>query len=209
MTKDRKKIKKCMQDRESKNNEYDDDNKKCVVYDDKHNHNKIRTGLINSNVIFVIGGPGAGKGTMCARLARECNYKHLSAGDLLRIEASSGSERGEESSALHIFWLTFATKKKKKKKKGKEIAEIQRQGKLVPSEITVELLRKAIGSLFPHCCVLLFNICRLAPCVEANPDAPGFLIDGFPRNVTQSDMFENGVHQRDNDRFSCFFFIDD
>jgi adenylate kinase family enzyme len=30
---------------------------------------------------------------------------------------------------------------------GKEIAEIQRQGKLVPSEITVELLRKAIGSL--------------------------------------------------------------
>jgi cytidylate kinase len=73
--------------------ENDDD--KCVVYDDKLNR-KLQTGIINSNVIFVIGGPGAGKGTMCARLARECNYKHLSAGDLLRIEASSGSERGGE-----------------------------------------------------------------------------------------------------------------
>jgi adenylate kinase family enzyme len=51
--------------------------------------------IVTANVIFVIGGPGAGKGTLCARLARECNYKHLSAGDLLRAEASSGSERGE------------------------------------------------------------------------------------------------------------------
>lgn len=31
-------------------------------------------------------GPGAGKGTQCALLAKEFNFVHLSAGDLLRAE---------------------------------------------------------------------------------------------------------------------------
>lgn len=35
----------------------------------------------------VKGGPGAGKGTMCARLATDLNLVHLSVGDLLRAEA--------------------------------------------------------------------------------------------------------------------------
>lgn len=36
-----------------------------------------------------------GKGTQCARLAVEFNYIHLSAGDLLRAEVSTGSELGK------------------------------------------------------------------------------------------------------------------
>ncbi|CAF1535602.1 unnamed protein product, partial [Adineta steineri] len=36
------------------------------------------------NVIFVLGGPGAGKGTQCTRIAETYSYVHLSAGDLLR-----------------------------------------------------------------------------------------------------------------------------
>ncbi|KAI0272135.1 adenylate kinase-domain-containing protein [Russula aff. rugulosa BPL654] len=37
-------------------------------------------------VIFVLGGPGAGKGTQCGLLVEEFNFSHLSAGDLLRAE---------------------------------------------------------------------------------------------------------------------------
>jgi UMP-CMP kinase len=35
-------------------------------------------------LIFVIGPPGAGKGTTCKRLAEEREYIHISAGDYLR-----------------------------------------------------------------------------------------------------------------------------
>ncbi|CEJ93351.1 hypothetical protein VHEMI08944 [[Torrubiella] hemipterigena] len=37
-------------------------------------------------IIFVIGGPGAGKGTLCARLVQKFNYCHVSVGELLREE---------------------------------------------------------------------------------------------------------------------------
>ena len=35
-------------------------------------------------VIFVLGGPGAGKGTQCTIISEKYSYVHLSAGDLLR-----------------------------------------------------------------------------------------------------------------------------
>lgn len=38
------------------------------------------------HVIFVLGGPGAGKGTQCAKLARDFHMYHLSVGDALREE---------------------------------------------------------------------------------------------------------------------------
>ena len=34
-------------------------------------------------LIFVVGGPGAGKGTQCAKLVEKFKYEHLSTGDLL------------------------------------------------------------------------------------------------------------------------------
>ena len=43
-------------------------------------------------VVFVLGGPGAGKGTQCTNIVREYGWVHLSAGDLLRAEKESGSE---------------------------------------------------------------------------------------------------------------------
>jgi adenylate kinase family enzyme len=43
-------------------------------------------------VVFVLGGPGAGKGTQCANIVKEYGWVHLSAGDLLRAERESGSE---------------------------------------------------------------------------------------------------------------------
>ena len=71
-------------------------------------------------VVFVLGGPGAGKGTQCAKIVDEFGYKHLSAGDLLRAERNSGSDQG------------------------KLIDDVIREGKIVPVEITVRLLADAI-----------------------------------------------------------------
>ena len=74
-----------------------------------------------TSVIFVLGGPGAGKGTQCANLVRDYGFKHLSAGDLLRAEQDrEGSEFGQM------------------------IKDYIREGKIVPMEVTVQLLENAI-----------------------------------------------------------------
>jgi UMP-CMP kinase len=46
-------------------------------------------------VVFVLGGPGAGKGTQCSKIISAFDFVHLSAGDLLRAEqATPESEYG-------------------------------------------------------------------------------------------------------------------
>ncbi|XP_059081131.1 UMP-CMP kinase-like [Tigriopus californicus] len=73
------------------------------------------------NVVFVLGGPGAGKGTQCAKIVDAFGYQHLSAGDLLREERSKpGSEFGELIES-HIT-----------------------NGTIVPVEITCSLLERAM-----------------------------------------------------------------
>ncbi|CAF3642415.1 unnamed protein product [Rotaria sp. Silwood1] len=72
---------------------------------------------IKPNVIFVLGGPGAGKGTQCARISETYDYVHLSAGELLREEAA------KPDSTL-----------------GKEINEHIKNGSIVPVAITCKLL---------------------------------------------------------------------
>ncbi|KAH7390029.1 cytidylate kinase [Cadophora sp. MPI-SDFR-AT-0126] len=42
-------------------------------------------------IVFVIGGPGVGKGTQCSRIAAEFGFEHISVGDLLREEAKRPS----------------------------------------------------------------------------------------------------------------------
>lgn len=44
--------------------------------------------------IWVIGGPGCGKGTQCDKIIAKYGLLHLSSGDLLREEVQSGSSRG-------------------------------------------------------------------------------------------------------------------
>merc|ERR1712168_555861 len=73
------------------------------------------------NVVFVLGGPGAGKGTQCAKIVENFGFVHLSAGDLLREErAKPGSEFGELIET-HI-----------------------KNGTIVPVEITCSLLERAM-----------------------------------------------------------------
>ncbi|ELV14203.1 UMP-CMP kinase [Tupaia chinensis] len=52
--------------------------------------------LMKPLVVFVLGGPGAGKGTQCARIVEKYGYTHLSAGELLRDERKNpDSQYGE------------------------------------------------------------------------------------------------------------------
>jgi hypothetical protein len=46
------------------------------------------------SVVFVLGGPGSGKGTQCAMIVDTFGYHHLSAGELLRAERDSNSAEG-------------------------------------------------------------------------------------------------------------------
>jgi len=106
-------------------------------------------------VIFVLGGPGSGKGTNCARIVSDFGFVHLSAGDLLREEMASGSKHGEM------------------------IKTMIKEGKIVPSEVTVTLLENAM---------------------EKSPSKK-FLVDGFPRNEENNQSWEAQVAPKVNFEF--------
>ena len=79
------------------------------------------TGKDEALVIFVLGGPGSGKGTQCANLVRDYGFKHLSAGDLLR------SEQDRPESEF-----------------GDMIKSYIKEGQIVPMEVTIQLLENAM-----------------------------------------------------------------
>lgn len=143
-------------------------------------------------VTFVLGGPGSGKGTQvrvaatrrrcarvrapragrargeptpppaartrspntqCAKIVAAYGHTHLSAGDLLRDEVASGSALGKECEAT------------------------MKEGKLVPMEVIIGLLRAA-----------------MVEALRASRGASSaFLIDGFPRALDQAACFERLV----------------
>ncbi|KAF6227342.1 hypothetical protein HO133_008786 [Letharia lupina] len=112
-----------------------------------------------TSVIYVLGGPGAGKGTQCANLVRDYGFTHLSAGDLLRAEQDrEGSEFGSM------------------------IKEYIAEGKIVPMEVTVQLLENAM--------------------MDQEKGRGRFLIDGFPRKMDQAIRFEEAVCPS---KFTLFF----
>lgn len=68
-------------------------------------------------VYFVMGGPGSGKGTQCAKLVERYGMVHLSAGDLLRAVRAAIywdyytlclSLAREEAASTHLTHLTLA-----------------------------------------------------------------------------------------------------
>lgn len=60
------------------------------------NQRAFTMSVAKPKVVFVLGAPGSGKGTQCARIVEEFGYVHLSAGDLLRAERNRpGSELAE------------------------------------------------------------------------------------------------------------------
>lgn len=90
--------------------------------------------------VVLLGAPGAGKGTQCKSIVARYNLLHLSSGDILRQERAEGTELG------------------------KKAQDYMDSGVLVPDEIIIEMMAKAI---------------------EKAP-AAGFVLDGFPRTVNQA-----------------------
>ncbi|TSL47707.1 UMP-CMP kinase [Bagarius yarrelli] len=83
---------------------------------------------MNPVVVFVLGGPGAGKGTQCSKIAEHYSYTHLSAGELLRAEC-----RRANSEFSHIINSCF------------------KRGELAPVEVTITLLRRAMEQTMMAC----------------------------------------------------------
>ncbi|KAL8942389.1 MAG: hypothetical protein Q9216_001709 [Gyalolechia sp. 2 TL-2023] len=117
------------------------------------------------SVIFVLGGPGAGKGTQCANLVRDYGFKHLSAGDLLREEQDRPDSQF-----------------------GSMIRDYITDGKIVPMEVTVQLLENAMTDYIKK--------------RESGAEGSRFLIDGFPRKMDQALKFEESVCPS---QFTLFF----
>ncbi|XP_056694191.1 probable UMP-CMP kinase 2 isoform X2 [Spinacia oleracea] len=130
---------------------------------ESYKHQNVETNLLPSlssssnsqlvsSYICKSGGPGSGKGTQCEKIVETYGFTHLSAGDLLRHEISSKSENGSM------------------------ILEIIKEGKIVPSEVTVKLILKSISSTDNH----------------------KFLIDGFPRTEENRVAYERIIGAEPN-----------
>jgi UMP-CMP kinase len=115
-------------------------------------------------VFFVLGGPGAGKGTQCARLVEDYGFAHLSAGDLLRAEQDrAGSKFGEL------------------------IKDYIKNGAIVPMEVTVKLLENAMKAQLEK------DAASNQTTTGTTKQKGRFLIDGFPRKMDQALKFEEAV----------------
>lgn len=121
--------------------------------------------VMKPQVVFVLGGPGAGKGTQCSKIVESYGYTHLSAGDLLR------EERAREESEF-----------------GQLIANYIKEGKIVPVEITINLLRKAMEAT-----------------MKENENKFRFLIDGFPRNEDNLQGWNSVMDEKADVKFVLFF----
>lgn len=65
----------------------------------KHIRIKPREHRLPITVVFVIGPPGAGKGTICTRVSEQLGYYHLSTGDYLRDLSNRPDEFPKEAYA--------------------------------------------------------------------------------------------------------------
>ena len=96
--------------------------------------------------IILLGAPGAGKGTQAQFIMNKFGIPQISAGDMFRAAIKAGTELGKQAKAL------------------------MDEGKLVPDELTVALVKDRIAQ--PDC-------------------ANGFLLDGFPRTIPQADALKD------------------
>lgn len=93
--------------------------------------------------IVLMGPPGAGKGTQAKRMAEKFDMIHLSSGDILRAERTSGSELG------------------------RTLTTYMDAGDLVPDEIVVEIMAGAIAAVDASKGLLLDGFPRTVPQAEA------------------------------------------
>jgi adenylate kinase len=99
-------------------------------------------------LIILLGPPGAGKGTQAERIVKEHLLAYVSTGDILRSAVKAQSTLG---------------------RKAKQYMD---DGKLVPDELVVEIVKDRL--MDPDC-------------------AKGALLDGFPRTVVQAEFLEKAL----------------
>ena len=95
--------------------------------------------------LVLFGPPGAGKGTQSEFLVNHYNLVHLSTGDIFRYNIKSGTALGNLAQSY------------------------MDQGKLVPDEVTISMLKTE---------------------VEKHTEAEGFIFDGFPRTTAQAEALD-------------------
>ena len=95
--------------------------------------------------LILLGAPGAGKGTQAIEIKEEFSIPHISTGDIFRANIKDGTELG-------------------KKAKG-----YMDEGKLVPDELTIELVKDRL---------------------RKDDAKKGFLLDGFPRTIPQAEALD-------------------
>lgn len=116
--------------------------------------------------LLVLGPQGSGKGTQAARLSEAHGIPHVSTGEMFRAAIAAGTELG------------------------RRVEPILAAGKLVPDDLTVELIRERL----------------------AEPDAKrGFVLDGFPRTLAQADALDAMLTDvgRELDAVLFFDLVDD
>lgn len=96
--------------------------------------------------VVLLGAPGAGKGTHCKRIADRYGVVHLSSGDILRRERAQGTDLGKKAQGY------------------------MDAGALVPDDLIVEMMTKAIQQA-----------------------AAGYVLDGFPRTVNQGEVLDRSL----------------
>ena len=101
--------------------------------------------------LIFLGAPGSGKGTQGARLSAQLRIPHISTGEMLREAVAAGSTLG------------------------REVASLIDCGKLVPDNLALALVRKALDRL---------------------DAAAGFILDGFPRTVPQAQDLDRLLNSR-------------
>ncbi|WP_396643212.1 adenylate kinase [Microbacterium sp.] len=102
--------------------------------------------------LLIVGPQGSGKGTQGVRIAEAYGIPVVSTGDVFRANIKDGTELGQR------------------------VQQIVEQGRLVPDELTSEIVRDRL----------------------AQPDAaPGFLLDGYPRNLGQVGHLDDFLASRD------------
>lgn len=95
--------------------------------------------------LVLFGAPGAGKGTQAERLQEKYNLVHISTGDVFRYNIKNKTELGQLAKSFID------------------------EGKLVPDQVTIDMLRSE---------------------VDKHPDAEGFIFDGFPRTTAQAENLD-------------------
>ena len=96
--------------------------------------------------IVLMGLPGAGKGTQAEKIVEKYAIPHISTGDMFRAAIKEGTELGLKAKAF------------------------MDEGKLVPDEVTIGIVRERLSQ---------------ADCEK------GFLLDGFPRTVPQAEALDS------------------